>query len=512
MNPNRDTSTLPSGDVISEWVNEHMSSVFQLRATYSAHRSLDTLDESIAIARAVHETAASTAPEKVLAQVRVASLSILAELLAVRAREERNIANMEESLQCLSQAVQLLTDESEGDHIHYFDGLLMGMIGLLSIDGTMERLAEIVEIAQNLVDDRPSGKLDKALALRLLGEVCKLGLGSPKAEDYLDRAIGTQIVLLEQPELKPFLWVEALSELNLLLHEKFRISRAMEHLDSAVSATRAALDQVSSAQSGAGDNKRDLLALQVLALSLLQRYKASGEIEDLLASVDALNKAISRFSGTDRSTIGPLLVALDIIFETVYQINALYTVLIRDEMLPVVRFVNSLPEFSYSRLLCGKRLLRNPSDGHPMREPAIAWLSSMADRFEALFQQTYDIEDLETAIKLSLQALQLCEPETAGFDRCETARRHLWRLWSDHVGKIPGAEISMMAFNHGSWLPPEMVELNRPLVLEPDAFLYPGPLKESSAMGPDAMFMTTFYSRGSDMRRARPRIIALPPN
>ncbi|KAH8879773.1 hypothetical protein GQ53DRAFT_755654 [Thozetella sp. PMI_491] len=470
----------------TEWARDQMADALQLLATFQISENIEDLDRAIALARTVAKDARSAPSGTVAAKARPACLNILGVLLNKRFTARQDVSSLEDSVECVREAVESFTDEDVEERSYYFFNLQAALTNRYKQTNETGHLVEAIDTAQRLTDRSAAGSADHVMSLDLLRVLCTLGFESTSDPTYLDRAIQAGESLIKHGTATSKLWLTTLNEIEWLLHHKYDITGDMVHLDRAVQLSRLGVASITTWNSSPEAQVYRPSSLHNLVFSLLQRFQATNQDEDLLAAVDAHRKALAESSGPEHAEFRSLLWAdLHAICKAVYVHRASFELLINDIMLDAVRIIESGDGPSYRLLLCGPGDVPRPdqesAEYMAQREAAATWLSGIAGRFELCFQRTGTTDDIELAVTMTFQALQLAGPLHPHWGKMETGQRSRWRMWSDHVGKIPDSEIKILAIGDGgTWIPPEMLAAGtgQDLELETDAFVMVGKMDQ----------------------------------
>lgn len=462
------------------WVRQRMSAALRLLANFNVSEDPRDLDRAIALARAVTEDARAAPPGAVERKACPACLNILAILLLKRCTACQRLDSRQESIECVCQAVEGLTDEDDSERVSYLGNLENLLVSKYNetLDG--RHLVESIDIARRLADGSNPGTVDHALSLDMLRQLYTRGYEHTKDPDYLDCAIRAGESLVEHGTAMQTFWFTALNETEWLLHEKFSGTQEVADLDRAVQLSRMLVASGPTLQLGEKGDEYRLLSLRNLALSLTKLYRVTGQGRDLDAAMEAHARALKAASGADNEGLLALLWSdLRTLCSAVYDREKSFENLLNAAMLDAVHMLQSGrgPPFRY--LLCGNEDETSTDQGElarykARREAAARWLSGMAGVAEAEFERAVvaDADELEMAILLTFQAMQLAGPSHPDWGRMETARRARWRRWSDLVGKIPGSEIMVLALGDGgTWIPPEV---EQEVDMDTDAFVSTG--------------------------------------
>jgi tetratricopeptide (TPR) repeat protein len=465
----------------TEWARDRMSDALQLLGQFQTTGDNEELDKAIELARTVTDEVKRAHPGTLESKAGPACFNILGVLFHARYKALQDLDSLEEAIQCLRQAVEGLTDETDNERTYYFNNLRAGFIERYQKTNDQRHLTDATETTHRLAESKGPGTLDHTLLLDTLRALYTAGFESTDDLSYLDRAIQAGESFVEHGTGTTKLWLTALNEVEWLYHEKFRITGNMTCLDDAVQLSKQVVDSVSAVDLGIQGKKFYLLSMRNLAFTLLKRYKVSGKVEDLHDAIETHAAGLAQSSEFEHDEIKVILwTDLENICEVVYSLESSFKSLVHSAMLGTVRTLENGNGPSYRRLLCGGEGELRPHQESPeykvRREAAADWLAGMAGLFEACFLQTSITDDIELAVVLSFRALQLQTPNRPNWGAMETSRRARWCIWTEHIGKIPNSEIMVLGLGEGTWIPPEILELGTRggLELETDAFIFVG--------------------------------------
>ena len=104
-------------------------------------------------------------------------------------------------------------------------------------------------------------------------------------------------------------------------------------------------------------------------------------------------------------------------------------------------------------------------------EDKVQRLLDIAHAFQRLYEKTDDVPDIEEALHLTMAAMQETNDLHAEWEYIQDSFRTRFRLWSEHTGKMPDLDMTIMAFerNGGTYIPPALVgdlELKEPCIID----------------------------------------------
>lgn len=446
------------------WVREHMSEALQHMQMISDANESEEVDRAIELARTVTDHVESAQLDSLEAKAGPTCFNILGNMLRLRYNAVRDLESLHESIRWSHRAVEGLTDEDDDERTCNYLNLTTGLV-LRYEDTSNERyLTEAIEIAHVLGHDKVPGTIDSMLSLHMAMELHIVGFDKTDNPSHLDGAIEAIQPILEHGESLGILYLDILNRTESLYGVKFRLTGDSKYLDRVVLLSQETIDTVESIPTVQRDPRCEIIrldSLRSLAHGLLERYQVSGRTEDVRAAFESQGKLVAEDFNKDQEEPRIILwVDLMEIYETVFTREGHFGPLVHESILETVRILTDSDAPPYKFLLgCGeeKRPRGEPEADKERNTAAVAWLSGIAGLFEESWRKTGSDDDIELAVVFTFNAMSMASFHHISWGELITSQRARWRMWSEHVGKIPDSEVMFLSVGGFNWIPEGMI-------------------------------------------------------
>ncbi|KAJ5745269.1 hypothetical protein N7520_010451 [Penicillium odoratum] len=370
---------------------------------------------------------------------KVLALTILAAALQKRYQVStpKNPTDLEEAVDVTRAAVEITIRRSQESSIKDSQVYFINLERALCFRyGTKEEahIEECVAIVIPLLNLVQQGSKCHAFTLKILSSLYSAGYNRTKNPKYLDDAIDvTNSAISIIPEKHPFVAV-MLKVLAKLHDQRFEKTNLLSDLEIFIST----LQELSEAHN---DTLKKFDVVHELACAFERRHKLTENIEDLEKAIDYGTAAVKL--APKSSLKGHPISARDISVHN-----------LRIHVKDYFRKTGNIPEIDEDFLegagIVGM-LVNLDSDNKTQQRHKIA------KALQKLYEKTNRVFDIEQALRLTLTAMQSIDDSQDEWGAIQDTFKAHFRLWSEHTGKMPDCEITIMAFerNGGTYIPPE---------------------------------------------------------
>ncbi|EYE90963.1 uncharacterized protein EURHEDRAFT_416880 [Aspergillus ruber CBS 135680] len=374
---------------------------------------------------------------------KVLALTVLAAALQKRYQISisKDPSDLDEAVDVTRAAVEITIREPQefaiDDSQVYFINLERALCFKYEETKGEAQIEESVAIVVPLLDLVQQGSQFHAFTLKILSSLYSAGYNRTKTPEYLDEAINaTNSAIAITPEYHPFGTVmrQVLAQLH---DQRFERTNLLSELDSFIST----LQELPEAQK---DTLEQFEVIHELACAFERRHKLTGNIKDLEKAVKYGAAAVKIAPKSPLK--GHPISARDV---------GVYNLRIHTK--DYFRKTGDVPELD-EHILKGagivEMLVNMDSENKTQQRYKIA------NAFQKLYERTNRVSDIEHALRFTMDTMQLIDDSQDEWGAIQDTFKAQFRLWSEHTGKMPDCEVTIMAFerNGGTYIPPESTE------------------------------------------------------
>ena len=387
---------------------------------------------------------------------RAGALAILGVALQRRYQTSprKDIHDVEEAVQVTKEALELrISGAHREDPQDYFDNLERVLVFLAKTSKHDRDVEKGMNTFQEIVDLTREGSPYRALGLKGLCNICSFGYAQTQQLVYLDRGkTAAQAALSIIPKGHP-LKETMLGVLHDFFDDGFKKTKSLSDIDGMIQVSQELL-----ALEAESSVTNPLMVLHNLATAFTNRFNVTADAKDMEEAVASRATAVKMaILKSPRGSVADRLVALKLAREQGRQQFLLQKdvliVQLRDSLRTYLEVTGNIPEIDEDVLDVIRIISNFMPDGH---QDPIEWQRRLGDAFQKRYEQNHRIADLEYAILSVTAAMQSTNETYEGWESLEDKYRERYRLWSEHTGKMPESEISMLIFGDNSYIPPEV--------------------------------------------------------